>query len=239
VTRIRFTKITNRVLNFSASDWMKLILICAIVFIAMVNRDVVESFLEFFKNREAIIEKVDGYGVLGPIFLGTVIFIQIIFAVIPGHLLMFACGYLYGFVKGFLLTYIITVFGCHVTFLIARRAGKPIVYRLCPKKLIDKWDQGIANQGIVFFTFSFILPIFPSDVMSYVAGLTNISSSRYLVANMIGHIPVAVLMNLAGAYGFELTTGWAISIVVVGIVSLILWLRYQKRFEEKLNLPQE
>ena len=176
---------------------------------------------------------------MGPIFLGTVIFIQIIFAVIPGHLLMFACGYLYGFVKGFLLTYIITVFGCQVTFLIARRAGKPIVYRLCPKKIIDKWDQGIANQGIVFFTFSFILPIFPSDVMSYVARLTNISSSRYLVANMIGHIPVAVLMNLAGAYGFELTTGWAISIVVVGVVSLILWLRYQKRFEEKLNLPQE
>ena len=232
-------KIADRILNFSAFDWIKLILICALVYIAAANWESIESFLEFFKNRELMIEKVESYGILGPSLLGMAIFIQIILAVIPGHLLMFACGYLYGFLKGFLLTYIITVFGSQITFIIARKAGKPIVYRLCSKKLIDKWDQGIANQGIVFFTFSFMLPIFPADVMSYVAGLANISFTRYLLANMIGHIPVAVLMNLAGAYGFELTPAWAVSIVILGIAALILWLRCQKWFEEKLNLPQE
>jgi len=237
--KTRFTQIRTRFLKLSASDWVKTLSCFVLIYLVVANREVIGNFLNLLKDREAIIEIVSSYGAIGPVLLAVAIFLQIIVAVIPGHLLMFACGYLYGFSNGFLLTYIVTILASQITFFIARKAGKPLVYRLASKKLIDKWNRGLEKQGIVFFTFSFMLPIFPADVMSYVAGLASISPRRYLVANMLGHIPVAVLMNLAGAYGFELTTGWAIAIVVVGIAALILWLRYQKEIEEKLNVPQE
>ena len=239
LTKTSFTDLKVKFKKISYPALIKILLCLFVIYITVINWDIVIRFLDLVKDREAIIEYVNSYGALGPVLLATAIFLQIIIAVIPGHLLMFACGYLYGFPLGFLLTYVITVLSSQITFMIARKAGKPLVYRLASKKLIDKWNRGLDKQGIVFFTFSFMLPIFPADVMSYVAGLASISPGRYLVANLIGHIPVAVLMNLAGAYGFELTTGWAVSIVVVGIAALIFWLRYQKKISEKLNIPQE
>jgi uncharacterized membrane protein YdjX (TVP38/TMEM64 family) len=194
--------------------------------------------MEILKDREAIIELVNSYGALGPLVLALAIVLQVVVAAIPGHLLMFACGYLYGFPMGFLLTWVTTVIASQATFYLARRAGKPLVYRLASKELIEKWNRIAEKQGVVFYIFSFSLPIFPADIMSYVAGFTSISARRYLVANLIGHLPVAILMNLAGAYGFELSTGSAITIAVVGIASFVLWLRYQNKVEEKLNIDQ-
>jgi len=239
LTKANFSKIKVRFQKASVTDWIKALAWIALIYLTVANWGVIGDFLNLLKDREAIIETVNSYGALGPALLAFAIFLQIIIAVIPGHLLMFACGYLYGFPLGFLLTYVVTVLTSQITFMIARKAGKPLVYRLASKDLVDKWNKGVEKQGIVFFTFSFMLPIFPADVMSYVAGLASISPTRYLIANLIGHIPVAVLMNLAGAYGFELTTGWGIAIVVVGVAALIVWLRYQKKFEEKLNVPQE
>ena len=238
-TNINLAKIKIRDNKSVITNWLKAIVWIAVIYATFANWQVILDFLELMKDREAIIETVSSYGALGPVLLGFAIFLQIIIAIIPGHLLMFACGYLYGFPLGFLLTYVITVLTSQITFFIARKAGKPLVYRLASKNLIDKWNRGLDKQGIVFFTFSFMLPIFPADVMSYIAGFSSISPLRYLVANLIGHIPVAVLMNLAGAYGFELTPVWSIAIVVVGVAALILWLNYQKKIGEKLNIPQE
>jgi uncharacterized membrane protein YdjX (TVP38/TMEM64 family) len=130
------------------------------------------------------------------------------------------------------------VIASQFTFHIARKAGKPLVYRLASKELIEKWNRVADKQGIVFFIFSFTLPIFPVDIMSYVAGFTSLSARKYFIANLIGHMPVAILMNLAGAYGFELSLGWTVAIVLAGIVSLVLWLKYQNKFEERMILSQ-
>lgn len=225
--------------KISTGNWIKSFLVLGIVLGTITSWDEILGLLDIIvKDREGIIELVRGYGVLGPVLLALAIFLQVIVAAIPGHLLMFASGYLYGFTMGFLLTWLTTILASQATFFLARKAGKPLVYRLASKELIGKWNNIADKQGIIFYIFSFSLPIFPADVMSYVAGFTSISARRYLVANLIGHLPVAILMNLAGAYGFELTTGWAISIVLLGIIAFVIWLRYINIFEKKLNIDQ-
>lgn len=235
---IRFTKTKIYFQKFSVWDWTKVLLGAVLIYGIITNWEVIGGLLALVKDREAIIEFVGSYGAYGPVLLAIAIILQVIFAAIPGHLLMFACGYLYGFSKGFLLTWITTILASQATFLMARKAGKPLVYRFASKDLIDKWEPVANKQGIVFFIFSFMLPIFPVDVMTYVAGFASISPRRFLIANLIGHIPVAVLMNLAGAYGFELSTGWIIAIVAVGITVMIIWLSYLNKVEEKLNIAQ-
>ncbi len=238
LTKIKFSKAKTVFPKTISWRWAKILLSLALIFGVAANWEALGRLLASAKDQDAIIEIVSSYGALAPVLLAAAIVLQVIVAAIPGHFLMFACGYLYGFSKGFMLTWVTTILASQLTFLMARRAGKPLVYRLVSKDLVDKWNRVADKQGIVFFSFSFMLPIFPVDVMSYVAGFTSISAGRYLVANLIGHIPVAVLMNLAGAYGFELSIGSAITIVVAGIAALVLWLRYQNKIEEKLNIVQ-
>jgi uncharacterized membrane protein YdjX (TVP38/TMEM64 family) len=98
-----------------------------------------------------------------------------------------------------------TVGASQLAYLVARWAGRPIVYRFVDRETVVYWEQ-IANQkGVLFFTIAFLLPIFPSDAMNFVAGLSGIDARRFLVANFLGRFPSAVMLTLIGAYGLELT----------------------------------
>jgi uncharacterized membrane protein YdjX (TVP38/TMEM64 family) len=59
------------------------------------------------------------------------------------------------------------------------------------------------NQGTLFYFFAFVLPIFPSDLMCYVAGLGRISARRFLVANILGRSVVAISITVIGMYGLN------------------------------------
>ena len=218
---------------FTTGAW-----IMAVILIWLLRAPLLE-LLQVVKDRQAIIETVNGLGIWGPVILAISIFLQIVVAAIPGHLLIAAAGYLYGFPKGFALTWLTIILSSQFTFWLARTAGKPLVYRLASPKLIDKWNTLAEKQGIIFFLFSFNLPIFPTDVMSYVAGFSNISPRRFLFANIVGHIPVAILLNLAGAYGFELSPAAIISICVIGLAMFITWLKYVDRVEARFTRQEE
>lgn len=194
-----------------------------------VFKDAVIELLRLAKDRDEIVDKVKSIGIWGPIILAIAIFLQMIVAMIPGHLLMFAAGYVYGFWPGFLLAWIVTIIGGQFTFYLARKAGKPIVYRLASPELVDKWEKVAQYQGVVFYIFSLTVPIFPADVMCYVAGFADISPRRFLIANTIGHIPAALLMSLAGAYGFKLSAPAVIVIIIISIVMLYGWWKYKDR----------
>jgi uncharacterized membrane protein YdjX (TVP38/TMEM64 family) len=133
------------------------------------------------------------------------------------------------------MTWIMTVIASQFTFHLARKAGRPLIYRLASPKLIEKWEKVAKRQGIIFFIFSFNLPIFPADVMSYVAGFCSISASRFFLANLIGHLPTAILMNLAGAYGFELSPLSIAILVGVSLLLFLVWLKYGNHVNEKFG----
>ena len=184
------------------------------------------QLLKVVQNREQTIAEVEKLGDWVPFILVVAITLQLIIAMIPGHFLGVAAGYIYGFWYGFLLSWVTVVIGGQLLFYLARKYGKPFVYRLVSENIITKWEHLANRQGIVFFVFSFSLPIFPADAMVYVAGLSNISPRDFFIAQVVGRIPSIVVMSLAGAYGFELSTQWLIFIVVVSVLMFAAWWKY-------------
>jgi uncharacterized membrane protein YdjX (TVP38/TMEM64 family) len=192
------------------------------------------DLLKVVQDREKIVAEVNRIGMWGPVALITAYALQMIIAVIPGHLLGVASGYLYGFWAGFWLSWVTVVVTGQALFYLARIYGKPVVYRLVPNHLLDKWDHIAKREGIVFFAFSFILPIFPADVMVYVAGLSHISARDFLIAQMIGRLPFAILMVGAGAYGFELSSEAVVVIIIASVVLFVAWLKYGQSIEAQI-----
>lgn len=175
--------------------------------------DEVKQLMAFVSDQEAFGEYLRSFGIWGPLVLWGAQLLQVFFAFIPGHVVLIAAGYVYGFPLGLFFNITFTVAASQLAYLFARWAGRPLVYRLVDRKTVDYWER-IANQkGVLFFTIAFLLPIFPSDAMNFVAGLSGIDARRFLVANFLGRFPSAVLLTLIGAYGLDLsTTSWALII---------------------------
>jgi uncharacterized membrane protein YdjX (TVP38/TMEM64 family) len=109
--------------------------------------------------------------------------------------------------------------GSQAAFLLARWAGRPVVERLASPELLDKWKKVSVEKGLLFFLFGFMLPIFPADVVNYVAGLSSLSSGRFFIANLLGRLPGVVVLTAIGAYGFELS-GWVWLIVLAAAAAM-------------------
>ncbi|MBK8934080.1 MAG: TVP38/TMEM64 family protein [Chloroflexi bacterium] len=116
-----------------------------------------------------------------------------------------------------------TVVGSQIAFWLARRAGRPLIEKLAPVDLLNKWYDVSAEKGLLFFLFAFMLPIFPADIMNYIAGLSSLSPRRFFIANLFGRLPGVVVLTAVGAYGFQLSLNAWIGIAIAGVVMLVAW----------------
>ena len=136
---------------------------------------------------------------------------------------MIAGAYVYGFLTGFLINWLVMVAGTQFVFYLARQAGRPLVERFVPPKVLDKWTRIAGEKGTLFFMLAFVIPPVPSDIMVYVAGLSRIDGRRFFIANIIGRMPLVVLYSLIGANGFSITPGFLLWLSVIGLILLALW----------------
>jgi uncharacterized membrane protein YdjX (TVP38/TMEM64 family) len=176
---------------------------------------------------------VQSYGALAPLVLALLQVLQVIVAFIPGHVFVIAGGYIYGMPGGLLFNIVCVVAASQLAFLLARWAGRPLVHRLADQATIEKWETIAEERGFLFFTIAFVLPVFPTDLMNFVAGLTGISSRKFLAANFLGRFPSVLVLTLIGSHGLELSnTAWgllALAVTAVYIIGRFAILRIEQK----------
>src|SRR6266540_102752 len=178
--------------------------------------------LSWFGSRDAITTSMEHAGLWGPVVLFILFVLQVFLAFIPGQALMVACGYLYGFWGGFLISWLSLVAGGEIAYILARNYGRPFAEKWISPTVLERWNKAAVGQGIAFFAISLVMPLVPNDAMCYVAGLGTISRIRFSVANLLGRGMACVITSAAGAFGGNISwQGWAILIglfVIIGMV---------------------
>ncbi len=183
----------------------------------------VADLVSVLGDRQAIVDLLRGSGPWGWFILILLLVLQAFLAFIPGQGLMLASGYIYGFWQGLLLTWFGLTLGGQISFWLARRYGRPFASRFVSKKVLARWDDIAARQGVGFYIVSLFLPIFPNDAMCFVAGLGEISFFRFLVANMIGRFIATAAMTFVGAYSTQIPAiAWAVLLIVL-VLFLFVW----------------
>lgn len=178
--------------------------------------------LSWFGSREAITSSMQHAGLWGPVLLFILFVLQVFLAFIPGQALMVACGYLYGFWGGFLISWLSLVVGGEIAYVLARNYGRPFAEKWISPMVLERWKKAAAGQGVAFFAISLVMPLVPNDAMCYVAGLGTISRIRFSIANLLGRGMACAITSAAGAFGGSISwQGWVILITIFVLIGVI------------------
>lgn len=187
-----------------------------------------EQFTDFLINS---IDWMQGNGWLGVLWLIVLYSLTCVFF-LPGSVLTVGAGAIYGFWSGVLLITIASCIGAAVSFLISRYVARDWMQRkLGHDARFVALERAVGSEGWKIIMISRISPVVPHSLVSYAAGLTNISFTRFMFASFIGFLPlsaayayVGVVLGKAVRHAADLvphdTVSW--SLYIAGLIATII-----------------
>jgi uncharacterized membrane protein YdjX (TVP38/TMEM64 family) len=186
----------------------------------------------YFISKEAVASFVARAGFWGPVLFILLQIVQNVIAPIAHYPILYAGGVLFGPVLGFLYNWIGTVIGTFLIILLAKKFGRPLVKKMVPERFIEKYDWLIKKVSPFGLFLMYVLPIFPDDEISYLVGLSNLSTKSLFVAILLGKIGGAAF---GGFMGYDPIKG-IIPMIIAHAIAIILAIIYfyrKKIFKKK------
>lgn len=192
---------------------------------------------------DLVVESVQSIGFGGSLIILGLQFIQIVVAFIPGEIVQFAAGVVYGPWLGALILIVGCVISSAFIFFMVHRLGAPFVQSMVPTKHLEKFEklEETGKLNIIVFVL-FLIPGLPKDVFTYLVPLTNMRMRDFLVLSNIGRIP-GILVTTYMADGFIEGRIWqsviifviAAGIAILGLIYREKLLGLVERFHEKID----
>jgi uncharacterized membrane protein YdjX (TVP38/TMEM64 family) len=135
-----------------------------------------------FSSQEELQAWVDGFGAAAPVAFFAVQVIQVIVSPIPGSATTLVGAMLFGLWPAFLLSTAAVLTGSLLAFGLARAFGRPLVARLVGPAVTERYLGAMTSRARIALLLMFLLPFFPDDALSLVAGLTGLSWAFFAVA---------------------------------------------------------
>ncbi len=164
---------------------------------------------------------------------------QIVVALIPGEVVEFVAGTLYGWLGGLLFCLAGIAIGQTVIFLIVRYLGKDFAQKLAGSDTFNRFKflQDESKLKTVVF-FLFFIPGTPKDLLTYVVPLTKISLKSFLLISIVARIPSVISSTFAGDAFSEqnylvLIIAYSVILIFSGIGVLVYRLWSKKREQRK------
>lgn len=128
---------------------------------------------------------------VGVLFIATAFFM-------PGALaLTIASGYLFGGIKGGLISCGSAATGAALAFLAARYlAGRWLQQRFAHR--LGPFNREVERNGMRYLLLLRMTPVFPAFVINYLAGLTHMPFRRFILASFVGMLPGSFIYAAAG-----------------------------------------
>ena len=181
--------------------------------------------------------KVDGLGIWGIFLVLGLQVLQIVVAIIPGEVLEFVSGALYGTFGGLILDLVGIFLGQTLIYMLVSKLGAEFAEKLGGSKLINRFaflKDAKKLNFLVFFLY--FIPGTPKDAISYVAPLFRIKYAPFMVISLFARIPSVITSTYAGSVFGEGDIKQTIIIyAVVAVFSLMgLWIynRFMKGREQ-------
>ncbi|NUM43835.1 MAG: TVP38/TMEM64 family protein [Anaerolineales bacterium] len=143
----------------------------------------------------------------------SLLFVQVPFPIIPGPPLMLAGGYVFGFARAFLISAPATILSSQVAFWLGSRFGLNLVKQFIPKEKAETLTGFIGRMSLWLLALQFFLPT--GDLTCWIAGACQVSPRKFLLANILGRVPVTALLAYLGDQGGQIPWGWMVGLAII------------------------
>ena len=145
--------------------------------------------METFINTavDTITNFMNNFGIASGIFL---IILESMIPILPLGVFIALNVMTFGEVVGFIVSWLSTVVGCMLAFYICRFLKEKYEKKYKKDKDINKFRKAIDNISLSNLVLIISLPFTPAFAVNIGAGLSNINPKRYLVALLIGKLPM-------------------------------------------------
>lgn len=205
-----------------------LLVVIAVVILAVIGAVIYFwpyiSSLQEEENQKIFQDWVRSFGPWGVIILLVIQVLQIILFFIPGEVIEFSSGLLYGILGGYLICIAGQILAILLTYFLVMIFGKALVDKMVDKETMDKVEERHTRAEVLLF-FCLLIPGIPKDVFNFVAPYCKVPMWKYIIITLIARFPTvfsSILMGAAILNGeFNLSLIVLIVSATVGICGII------------------
>lgn len=179
--------------------------------------------METFINSavDVITNIMSRFGIVSGVFL---IILESMVPILPLGVFIALNIMTFGEVIGFIVSWLSTVTGCMLAFYICRYLKDKYEKKYRKDKKVKKLKKAIDNISLSNLVLIISLPFTPAFAVNIASGLSNIDPKRYLIALLIGKLPMVFFWGFIGKSFLEsISDPYTIAqIIVLLIVSYLV-----------------
>ena len=158
--------------------------------------------------------------------------LQVVVCILPGQPIQFAASYMFGVLGGLLLSLAGAVIGVIISFFTAKVLGRDAVHMIFGEERVSNYQRKLnSGKGLTIAFLIYLIPGIPKDLVSYVAGISEMRFLPFLLVSTIGRIPGMAGSLLFGYFFREKNyVGIAAVCIVMGLMLLTVLIKRKDIF---------
>ena len=143
------------------------------------------------------------------------VFLESMIPILPLSVFVAVNVFTYGSIAGFIVSYIATVTGCILAFFLCKKFTDHFEKKYKGNKTIKKLKKKMKNIKLTTLIVFIAFPFTPSFAVNIAAGLINYDFKKFLIALLIGKVPMIYFWCFIGASLKESLNDYTILIKIV------------------------
>lgn len=185
---------------------------------------------------DKIIALPDYFREVGPFITFLIVILESILPIIPLSLIIAFAVLSYGFIFGLMISYLGTITGCILSFLLARYIFKTLLFKKIKKDgMTASFIERVSELSLGGLVIIMAMPFAPAFLVNICGGLSRISLKKYVVALFIGKASTVYFWGFIGTNLVESLTNPSvlIKVILMLLVSYVLSKLVDKKFHIK------
>lgn len=196
--------------------------------------------IKSYNNPTEFTKFINSYGTWGLPIMLFVQLAQIVVALIPGEVVEFVAGTLYGWFWGTIFCLVGVAIGQTVIFQLVRTFGKSFIDKVAGSEAVNRFkflNDEKKLKRVIFLLF--FIPGTPKDLLTYAVPLTKISLKSFLGISLVARIPSIISSTFAGSAFtdrkfFTLIMAYSVILVFSGL-GILFYRIWTKKHDKKHN----
>ena len=138
---------------------------------------------------------MSNFGIFSGFFL---VLIESIFPVLPVSVFIALNIITYGSILGFFVSWVATVIGSMSAFYLSKKSTKFVESKIKKNKKIKELRKNINKISFSNLVILFAIPFTPAFPINIAAGMSNMSQKRFIMALIIGKLPMVYFWVFIG-----------------------------------------